>query len=157
MKYPRLPEELDKRKKLLHIDIKDIQKAYNESLPFPTRSELDRVRKIGIDIQSETQWITEIAEIYSVGYSTVYYWTHSEHRAEKRMINAKRKNDTQEERERHKLNKRKAAKRYPLQAIFKEFLSAKYEKRRNRHTYKGLSLKYWEKYFNELPDPSLPN
>ena len=44
-----------------------------------------------------------------------------------------------------------------LQNIFKELLSAKYEKRTNRHTYKGLSLKHWEKYFDKLTDPSLPN
>jgi len=154
MKYPRLPQELDKRKKLLDKDIKDIQKAYKQALPFPTRKELDSARKLGIDIQSEHQWINEIAEMYNVGYSTVYYWTHSEHRAEKRMIIAKRRHKTQYQR---KLNRLEAAKRYPLQDIFKELLSAKHDKRKNRHTFKGLSLKYWEKYFNELPDPSLPN
>jgi len=35
MKYPRLPEKLDLRKKLMAQDIADIQQAFEDALPFP--------------------------------------------------------------------------------------------------------------------------
>jgi len=149
MKYPRLPEKLDLRKKLMAQDIADIQQAYAEALPFPTRSEILRRRNLKLgSVQSKTQWIHEIMEIYDVSFHTVYYWTHDEYRAEKMLINAKRKHEYEESRKRQRIE---AFKRFPLQYEFNKVLSAKWEKRTRRHTHKKISLADWEKYFDSLP------
>jgi len=52
MKYPRLPEYLDRRKKLMSADIKKIR----------------RLRKTGI-------YAKEIAKLFHVSTAMIYYWT----------------------------------------------------------------------------------
>ena len=89
MKYPRLPDALDRRRKLMDTDIADIRLAYAEASPFPSKRELMMRRLTGEKVQSESQWIAEVMEMYLVSYATVYYWTHDESRTAQRLKNAK--------------------------------------------------------------------
>jgi len=80
MKYARLSKRLDRRKKLIAQDIADIQKAYQQALPFPTQNELRRAHKRGFELQGKTAWYKEIAEMYGVGISAIQRWANEEQR-----------------------------------------------------------------------------
>lgn len=151
MKYPRLPEGLDLRKKLMAQDIAAIQQAYAEASPFPTKSELMKRRLAGIETQSKTQWIREMMEMYQVSFHTVYYWTHDEYRASKMLKNAKAHNkadispeDYKAHGEHRKKSRLLAFQRFPLQKDFHALTSAKSEKRSKRYTYKGKPIEDWQ-------------
>jgi len=149
MKYPRLPEKLDLRKKLMAQDIADIQQAYAEAMPFPTKSEVMKRRHAGLETLSESQWIAEIMEMYQVSYHTVYYWTHDEYRDEKMLKNAKAHGKTKdlEDYEAHRANEIRARARrmklHPDLGDYHAVQSATNEKRSQRHTCKGRPLDQW--------------
>jgi len=75
MKYSRLPKKLDKRKNLTEKDKEDIRFAYQQEQPFSTLKEVRRARKLGIKLQSRTDWFKEVAEIYSVSPNRIYWIT----------------------------------------------------------------------------------
>ena len=145
MKYPRLPENVDLRKKLMASDIADIQKAYEDALPFPTQSEVMKKRKMGIEVQSKTQWINEIMELYGVSYHTVYYWTNTEYREYKMEQNAKAHSKADlEDYEKHRaIEIKRRVERWSRNSELREWhyqTSARNEKRAVRHTVMGKPL-----------------
>ena len=147
MKYPRLPEELNLARKLMDQDIADIQKAYQQALPFPTRKELHRARKLGFELQSKTAWREEIAEMYGVSYTSIYIWTDEEQRHKlysrnNKMWQQKYKNMTEAERKAHsKKNTQKQAAIYARYPVHKAWVSLKTAKNRNQSHYKGVPVK----------------
>lgn len=151
MKYPKLPEELDLRKKLLAQDILDIRIAYEKAEPsFPkSLSELMKRRRLeGLGVQSETQWINEIAEMYEVSYATVYYWIKDDSRAKQRLKNAQNHKRDSFDYERHVareiVNRKKRWQRYSPLWDYHALQAAKNEKRSKRLTYKGKALSEWD-------------
>lgn len=148
MRYPRLPEELDLRKKLTAEDIVDIQQAYEDAAPFPSRSEVMKRRHLGLDTQSESQWIKEIMEMYDISYHTVYYWTHDEYRAAKMLKNAKAHSkadmkDYEDHRAKEIIGRAKRRKINSALVDYMAVQAAMHEKRSKRHSYKGIPLKEW--------------
>jgi hypothetical protein len=148
MKYPKLPESLDLRKKLMAQDIADIQRAYKEASPFPSQSECAKRRRLGLAVQSESQWITKMMEVYQVSYHTIYYWVRDDYREYKRGKNAKAhsKADLKDYRKHvaNELEYRRARwNRFPAQWDYHTVQSAKNEKRTNRYTVHGQTLEQW--------------
>ena len=148
MKYPKLPEELDLRKKLLSQDIKDIQQAYMSALPFPPQGELARARREDPSVQSKRQWILDIAQMYGVSAHTIYYWTHDDYRAMKMLKNAKAHSKANlEDYEAHRAaeikGRARRMKTNPKLADYHAVQSAKNERRSNRQTVKGTPLNDW--------------
>ena len=86
MKYPRLPEKLDKRKKLMEKDKEDIRLAYKQAQPFPTRKELHRARKLGLELQSRTDWYKEVAEMYSVSINRIHCVTEPDYHERQKSL-----------------------------------------------------------------------
>ena len=89
MPYPRLPEDKDKRKKLMARDIAAIRKAYAALAPFPTKSEVLKSRHTEHPLLSETRWMEDMATLYGVGTFAIYYHIKDEYRAHKMRLNAK--------------------------------------------------------------------
>lgn len=92
-KYPKLTDKQDRRRKLMYKDIADIVQAYKQALPFPTRKEVARARRRGYELQSENQWLNEIAEMYDCKNSRIYVITRPKEwqeimQARKRMAQA---------------------------------------------------------------------
>ena len=89
MPYPRLPEDKDKRKKLMARDIAAIRKAYAALAPFPTKSEVLKSRHTEHPLLSEPRWMEDMATLYGVGTFAIYYHIKDEYRAHKMRLNAK--------------------------------------------------------------------
>jgi len=146
MKYPKLHETSDLRKKLMAQDIADIRRAYEQALPFHTKSEIMKRRQSGLEVHSKAQWISQIMEMYQVSYHTIYYWTHDDYRAEKMIKNAKAhsKENGIEDYERHRAKESKRrVERWARNASLREWhyvTSARNEKRSNRKTVSGKPI-----------------
>ena len=145
MKYPRLSDKQDLRRKLLYADIADIRKAYDDACPFPTKSELMRRRHRGEEVESLRQWLTEIAEIYAVSVSTIKYYTDDQYNEQMKAKNAKAHSKVDlADYEAHKAAEIKnRMNRWQRNAALREWhyrISAKNEKRRPRYTVMGKPL-----------------
>ncbi|MEM2259970.1 MAG: hypothetical protein QXR88_01725 [Candidatus Pacearchaeota archaeon] len=128
-KYPKLPPELDKRRKLMPEDIKEIRRLFNELITHMT----------------ERQAILKLAEEYGVSYATIYYWTHDKYRKEKRKKNVLTKAKWWEKHGRDLKKEVELRKerweRFPQQKIWHFLISTKNEKRCKRHTFYGIPFK----------------
>jgi len=135
LKYPRLPETLDRRKKLMEEDKASIRLAYKQAEPFPTRKELHQARKFfGIILQSKSDWRKERAEMYGVDVTTIRIWTDEQQRQKvlirsRKILQQKYKNMT--EAEKKTLYKKqyqfrtKCEDRYPAQREYKRIKNLK--------------------------------
>ena len=143
--YPRLPEELDLRKKLLAADIKAIRKEFQERGPYHNKSEITRRWRLGLSWNSERKVMLELAWRYSVSYHTIYYWVKDSYRAWKREQNAKAHSkenmaDYVEHRATEIKRRVERWRRYSPQWEWNARMSAKNEKRSKRKTSLGKPL-----------------
>ena len=137
MKYPRLKDKDNLSRKLTDKQIAEIQHAFEKMIK--TYKSMHAVREI-------------LTKRYKVSYSTVYYWTDSRYRKDKRAKNTEYWNKTKftdpEKWYAHKkgelLNRRKRMERNPKLKLWHEVVGAKNEKRVKRRTVKGKLLKYYE-------------
>jgi hypothetical protein len=130
MKYPRLPPELDRRRKLMPEDIAAMRRLYHEMLP---------------QAKSERQVLLELSEKFGVSYECVYYWTHDDYREWKRKKNAEAhsKRDIRDyvrHRARELRLRAERMKRHPPLKLWHAVVGAKNEKRCKRHTVHGIPL-----------------
>ena len=143
--YPRLPEELDLRKKLLAADIEVIRREFHERGPYHIRSEITRRVRKGLPWNSETQVMLDLAQRYGVSYHTIYYWVKDEYREYKRGQNTKvhSKEDRDDYVKHRALESKKRVerwKRYSPQWRWHARVSARSETRCKRRTVLGEPL-----------------
>ena len=149
MKYPRLPEELDLRRKLLSKQIEEIRERYEEvKSSFARSAEVSRALKLGLPLpMSRTRWLIVIAGEYGVSRFQIWYWVNEEYRSKKRD-QSKHSGDKEKIGEvRYKLRmkrettrKRARIHRYAPLVLWEGFQSAKHEKRHRRISVKGIPL-----------------
>jgi len=130
MKYPRLPPELDLRRKLMPEDIDEIREKHA------------RLKAEGL---TDRQTCITLARMYGVSPFTIYYWTHNEFREYKRRQNALAHSkldmkDYVRHRAREIQCRRERMRRYPLLKLWHAYVSAKNEKRCVRRTVHGVPL-----------------
>ena len=90
MTYPRLPEDLDLRRRLTSSQIEEIRQRYADAQPFAARSEVGRAQRLEQPLPlSEHAFCTQMAEEFEVSHHTIYYWVKDEYRDWKREVNAK--------------------------------------------------------------------
>tara|TARA_R100000306_G_C4321530_1_gene115386 strand:+ start:47 stop:643 length:597 start_codon:yes stop_codon:yes gene_type:complete len=137
MKYPRLPEKLDKRKKLMEKDKEDIRLAYKQAQPFPTLKELHRARKLGLELQSRTDWYKEVAEMYSVNRHSIHHVTEPDYNERRRQADNEYKQEKYkrlDEHEKQALLPSKAS--WQSDRINKFPVQKEYYIRKRRHWYR---------------------
>lgn len=143
--YPRLPETLDLRRKLLSSDIVAIRKEFETGAPYHNRAEIGRRMRIGLAWNSEAAMMRMLAAQYNVSYHTIYYWVKDEYRKYKQGQNALAHSkadmsDYVQHRERESKARVERWRRYYPQWRWHARESAKSEKRSRRHSVLGETL-----------------
>jgi hypothetical protein len=132
MKYPRLEDKDNLSKKLTDKQIEEIQIEFKNSTGHG----------------SPTSIRNRLAMKYKVSYATIYYWTNSNYRTQKRKENIEYWNmvkKTDYERwYKHKkdelIRRKNRMERNPKLKLWHEVISAKNEKRVKRKTVKGRKI-----------------
>ena len=145
MKYPKLTPDQDLRRKLMDEDIADIRQAYEDALPFPSKSEVLRALGTGHAMESEHRWMRDVAEMYGVSYSTISYYVNDEYHAKMLTKNAKAHNKANmDDYEAHRAAEvKRRVERWDRNDDLREWhyrVSAKHEKRAKRITVLGKPL-----------------
>lgn len=145
MNYPRLPENLDLRRKLLQSDIFSIREQFEARRPYHTKAEISRRRSLGLPWNSERQALLDLAGKYCVSYHSIYYWVKDGYRDRKRAYNAESHSkanlpDYEAHRAKEIRNRAARFRRYKPQGEWHAVVSALNEKRHTRHTVRGKAL-----------------